>query len=84
MQPKSGVAFLSLMPRSSHRYERYASPAHDEQHELSKSPIDELMADGAAGQAIEITEMANGETIWCVCASRGFFLDLPSWIIKLT
>ncbi len=35
-----------------------------DQFEPPKTPVDEFMGDVEAGQAIEITEMANGETIW--------------------
>lgn len=59
------------MHTSSHRYEPFAgdrtgtdaSQTHD-LLEPPKSPVDELGMDPTAGQAIEITEMANGETIW--------------------
>lgn len=40
-----------------------SSQAHD-LSEPPKTPVDEFNGDVEAGQAIEITEMANGETIW--------------------
>lgn len=63
---------MTCLPR---RYDMYAgdklgsTQGHD-QFEPPKSPTVESMPDTEGGQALELIEMANGETIWYVNSPR--------------